>query len=92
LLIVHHESHQLTLVDTISWQIIHQLEVVGRTALLEVSSSNRYGFAVHRDDHCVTLFDSTTSQLQTIATEQQPTHFHAHTQVTFGKELGNKVY
>jgi hypothetical protein len=78
LLIAHHELPYLSLVDAASLTTIRTFETPGRTALLGASSSGRYGFAIHRDNHCVTIVDGEFASAAVVTTEQEPTHFHAH--------------
>lgn len=78
LLISYASSPRLTLIDVSTFQPVTDIQTAGRTAVLGVSSSRRYAFAVHRDDHCVTIVDSANGEVRTIQTEAEPTHFHAY--------------
>ena len=69
LVIAHAASPRLTLTE---------IQTPGRTAVLSVSSSGRYGFAIHRDAHCVTMIDGVNGTSRVIKTEAEPTHFHTH--------------
>ncbi|MEO0561490.1 MAG: hypothetical protein AAF125_05230 [Chloroflexota bacterium] len=79
LLITHVDEPRLSLLDSHSLNVIRQFDVPGRVAVLGASSDGRYGFAVHRDDDCVTVIDAERGVVTAIcAVGQQPTHFHAH--------------
>lgn len=79
LLIAHADEPQLTLLDAGARRVIRQFETPGRIAVLGASSDGRYGFAVHRDDDCVTIIDAKKGVVTAIcAVGKQPTHFHAH--------------
>ncbi len=78
-LIAYHQIPTLGVVNADALELTAQLDTPGRVAVLGVSGHGRYGFAVHRDDHCVSIVDARDlSRLRVVPTEQQPTHFHAH--------------
>ncbi|HVU14066.1 MAG TPA: hypothetical protein VHD90_22460 [Phototrophicaceae bacterium] len=78
LLIAHASSPRLTLIDAATLQPMGEILTPGRTAVLGTSSDGRYGFAIHRDDDCITLIDGANGASRTIQTEAEPTHFHAY--------------
>lgn len=79
LLVTLAETSGLVLIDTQSLETVTPIDVPGRVAVLGVSASGRYGFAIHRDDDQVTIIDGSTGRsLGSVAVESQPTHFHAH--------------
>lgn len=79
LLVAHQEPFQLSLLDTNTLETQTTFQTPGRIAVLGASSDKRYGFAVHRDDGCVSIIDGAAKKLVQVAqTESQPTHFHAH--------------
>lgn len=93
LLIAYASSPRLSLLDAATLQPVTEIETAGRIAVLGASSSKRYAFAIHRDDHCVTLVDSANAGVvQTIQTEAEPTHFHAYKgQVVIFNDGGGSV-
>lgn len=79
LLIAHAENHKLTLYDASELHAIREFELPGRIAMLGISSDGRYGFAIHRDDDCISIIESHGEVVRAITTSgKQPTHFHAH--------------
>lgn len=79
LLIAHEETSVLTLMDASTLHAIREFELPGRIAVLGTSSDRRYGFAVHRDNDCVSIIESSGEVVRAIAASgKQPTHFQAH--------------
>lgn len=79
LLVAHQEPFHLALLDTNTLETQTQFQTPGRIVVLGASSDKRYGFAVLRDDGCVSIIDGANGKLVQVAqTESQPTHFHAH--------------
>src|SRR5690606_18438053 len=79
LLLNEADSTSLSLRDANTLALLKQFEMPGRVAVLGISASGRYAFAVHRDDHMVTIIDSHSQTLiGSVTTGEQPTHFHAH--------------
>ncbi len=78
LLIAHASSPRLSLLEAATLQPLRDIQTAGRVAVLGASSDHRYAFAVHRDDHCLTLIDGTNSVVQTVQMEAEPTHFHSY--------------
>jgi len=79
LLIAHEETSMLTLMDASTLHAVREFELPGRIAVLGTSSDGRYGFAIHRDDDCISIIESRGEVVRAIAASgKQPTHFHAH--------------
>lgn len=92
LLIAHASSARLSVIDTSTLRAVSEIQTAGRIAVLGVSSSRRYAFAIHRDDHCVTIIDGTSLAAQTVRTEAEPTHFHAYNgQIVIFNDGGGSV-
>ncbi|MEM6529326.1 MAG: hypothetical protein AAF653_13595 [Chloroflexota bacterium] len=79
LMISHADEPKITLMNVQTMQAIRTFDLPGRIAVLGASSDRRYGFAIHRDDDCVTVINATEGIVKAIcSTAKQPTHFHAH--------------
>ncbi len=79
LLIAHEETSMLTLMDAPTLHTIREFELPGRIAVLGTSSNGHYGFAIHRDNDCISIIEARGEVVRAIAASgKQPTHFHAH--------------
>lgn len=80
LLISHPTVPSLSVIDADSLELVTSIAMPGRIAVLDKSSSGRYAFVNHRDDHLVSIIrcGEPPALLRTVAVGQEPTHFHAH--------------
>lgn len=79
LLLAHADKPHTSLIDAETLKPIRTFELPGRIAVLAKSSDSRYGFAIHRDDACLTIVSAEHGIVTAIiATGLQPTHLHAY--------------
>lgn len=79
LLISDANQHEINIFTLPELEEHSKCSLIGRTAVLSVTSNEKYAIAVHRDDNYISIIDPAQPQMvQAIAVDKQPTHFHAH--------------